>query len=301
MPSDAILRKKDMIIPDNSELGDCVKTELLRIHEKNPALIIKRYVIMPDHIHFVLEVATLLEKPIGQYIAPFTKACSQAYCQLTHSSEFQTLFKPFDDQIVFNYQQLDRAIKYIEDNPRRYLIRRQYPNLFKRHLHICIDNHEYAAYGNIFLLRNIYLLPIRIHRSWSQKEFEQYRAKCIEEISKGAIPISPAIHKVEKSIIREAIERDSSIILLQDLGFNERFKPQGELFELCAASRLLLLAPWPDNIRRRSSAGYTEFHQMNDLAEAIASLPADCRLTLHTGCLRAVEHTSAGSYHSDSF
>lgn len=215
---------------------------------------------------------------IPDYIAIFTKSCSQSYTNLFNLSKFTTLFKPFDDEIIFNYEQFDRAIKYVEDNPRRYLLKRQYPDLFKRHLHIVIDCHEYAAYRNIFLLKGIYLLPVRVHRYWSQAEFDQYMAKCLDEIAAGAIPISPAIHKAEKKIIRKAIDGGSSVILLRDLGFNERFKPQGELFELCAAGRLLLLSPWPDNLERRSTAGSTEFHKMNDYAADIARLPASARL-----------------------
>ncbi len=279
-PSNEMLRRRDMIIPQNTELGECVKNELLEIPRKNPKLQIKRYVIMPDHIHFVLQVIDYLEKPVGTYIAPFAKCCSQSYTRLFNLSKFTTLFKPFDDEIIFNHEQLDRAIKYIEDNPRRYLLRSKYPDLFKRHLHLFIDDHEYAAFGNIFLLKGIYLLPIRVHRYWSQAEFDQYMAKCLEEIAIGAIPISPAIHRAEKDIIRKAIDGGSSVILLRDLGFNERFKPQGELFDLCAAGRLLLLSPWPDNLERHSTAGSTEFHKMNDYAAAIASILASARLSL---------------------
>ncbi len=280
MPSNEMLRKRDMIIPDNTELGECVKNEMLAMSKGDPKLQIKRYVIMPDHIHFVLHVTDYLEKPIGNYIAIFTKCSSQSYTRLFNLSKFTTLFRPFDDEIIFNHEQLDRAIKYVEDNPRRYLLKRQYPDLFKRHLHIVIDGHEYAAYGNIFLLKGIYLLPIRVHRYWSQAEFDQYTTKCLEEIASGAIPITPAIHKVEKAIVKSAIDRGSSVILLRDLAFNERFKPQGEFFDLCAAGRLLLLAPWPDNLNRRSTAGYTEFHKMNDHAANIAFLPASARLSL---------------------
>ena len=183
---------------------------------------------MPDHIHFVLQVISELDKPVGRYIAPFTKECSQAHTRLANLSSFTTLFKPFDDQIIFNKEQLDRSIKYIEDNPRRYLIRRQYPDLFQRHLNVVIGEHEYAAYGNMFLLKKPYLLPIRIHRNWSKEEFDRYAAYCGEEIAKGAIPISPAIHRVEKEIVRAAIDNGSSVILLRDLSFGERFKPSGE-------------------------------------------------------------------------
>ncbi len=280
MPSNEILHRRDMIIPANTELGEKVKNEMLAMTHNNPKLQIKRYVIMPDHIHFVLQVTEYLEKPVGSNIAVFTKSCSQAYTRLFNLSKFTTLFKPFDDEIIFNHEQLDRAIKYIVDNPRRYLLKRQYPDLFKGHLHIVIDGHEYAAYGNIFLLKAVYLLPVRVHRHWSQAEFDQYTAKCLEEIAFGAIPITPAIHKAEKDIVRSAIDGGGSVILLRDLAFNERFKPQGELFDLCAAGRLLLLAPWPDNLNRRSRAGSIEFHKMNDYAAAIASLPASARLSL---------------------
>ena len=132
----------------------------------------------------------------------------------------------------------------------------------------------------MFLLKKPYLLPIRIHRRWSKEEFDRYIAYCGAEIIKGAIPISPAIHKTEKDIIRKAIDGGSCVIILRDLGFNERFKPSGEYFDLCGAGRLLMLCPWPDNLRRRSDAGYDKFHQMNDFATAIASLPASARLSL---------------------
>ncbi|MDE6479056.1 MAG: hypothetical protein K2L45_02210 [Muribaculaceae bacterium] len=133
------------------------------------------------------------------------------------------------------------------------------PDLFQRHLNVVIGEHEYAAYGNMFLLKKLYLITVRIHRNWSKEEFDRYAAYCSAEIAKGAIPISPAIHKAEKDIIRKAIDGGSSVILLRDLGFNERFKPSGEYFDLCGAGRLLMLCPWPDNLRRRSDAGSDKF------------------------------------------
>jgi len=40
------------------------------------------------------------------------------------------------------------------------------------------------------------------------------------------------------------------------------------------------LPPWPENIGRKSTAGYAEFHQMNDLAAELAVMPATARLNL---------------------
>ncbi|MDE6693894.1 MAG: hypothetical protein K2K05_10965, partial [Muribaculaceae bacterium] len=131
------------------------------------------------------------------------------------------------------------------------------------------------------LLRNPYLLPVRIHRRWSHEVFDSYIAQCRKEINNEAIVISPAIHKVEKEIFRMAIDSGSSVILLRDLSFDKRFKPQGELFDLCAEGHLLMLSPWPDNLSRRSNAGFTEFHQMNDFAAQIASISPSERLAFN--------------------
>ena len=280
-PGEDYMRKDTMILPYHTPLGNRVREALERITTSCHLMRILRFVIMPDHIHFVLNVTKRLENPIGTHLARFSKECSAAFTNLAGLPTFTTLFTPFDDEIIFNFRQLDRAIKYTEDNPRRYLLRRMYPDLFRRYLQVVIGDHEYAAFGNIFLLRNPYLLPVRIHRRWSHEEFDSYIAQCRKEIDNGATVISPAIHKVEKEIFRMAIDSGSSVILLRDLSFDKRFKPQGELFDLCAEGRLLMLSPWPDNLSRRSNAGFTEFHQMNDFAAQIASISPSERLAFN--------------------
>ena len=274
------LKKGEMIIPINTPLGECIRKEILDIPTHHPEIRIILFVIMPDHIHIVINVHTRLKRKLGNELAGFFGACSGHHDRLTGSREKTTLFNRFHDRIIFNHLQLDRAIKYVEDNPRRLIIKRMHPDLFRKYMHIKIAGHEYAAYGNIFLLKEIYLLPIRIHRRWSEQEFNEYAKKCREEIEKGAIPISPAIHKAEKAIMNDAIAAGHSVIQLTDKGFEERFKPKGVKFELCAQGRLLLLAPWPDNTGRASTAGYSEFHQMNDLAVRIASTPPGARMTI---------------------
>lgn len=274
------LKKGEMIIPKHSQLGELIIKEIKDIPSFHPELKVIRFVIMPDHIHFVLEVRTRLKRKLGRILAPFFGACSKHYMALCGLPELKTLFQPFNDRIIYNYPQLDRAVKYVEDNPRRLIIKRKFPDLFRRYLHLEIAGHEYAAYGNIFLLKEIWLLPVRIHRRWSEAEFKAYKEDCHVNISKGAIPISPAIHSAEKEILNDAIKMGSSVIFLTDRGFSERYKPSGSRFDLCAEGRLLLLAPWQDNTGRKSTSGYTEFHKMNDLALAISTLPSNSRLSL---------------------
>lgn len=274
------IKKGEMIIPDHTPLGEAIKQAILDISTHHPEMSILRFVVMPDHIHFVLKVKERLKRMLGSELAGFFGACSKASSRLQGLNEVKTLFGPYFERIIFSREQLDRAIKYVEDNPRRYILRKRNPDLFKRYLHLDVAGHEYAAFGNIFLLRELYLLAVRIHRRWSEEEFRRYDEYCREEIDKGAIPISPAIHPAEKAIMDYARENGGRMIILKDQGFEERFKPYGKNFDLCTEGRLLLLAPWPENIGRKSTAGYAEFHQMNDLAAALAVMPATARLNL---------------------
>lgn len=276
----AEIKKGTMMIPDHTPLGEAIKNEILDIPAHHPEMRIHRFVVMPDHIHFVLQVKERLKRMLGRELAGFFGACSKANSSMLGVQEVRTLFAPYFERIIFTHEQLDRAIKYVEDNPRRYILKKRNPYLFRRYLHLDIAGDEYAAFGNIFLLRELHLLPVRIHRRWSQEEFRSYSEYCEEEIDKGAVAITPGIHPAERAILDYARKNGGSMIILKDQGFEDRFKPQGSDFDLCAEGRLLLLAPWQENIGRKSTAGYSEFHQMNDLALKIASLPPAGRLAI---------------------
>lgn len=272
------LKSGEMIIPDHSELGELIRAEIRSIPKFHPKLTINRFVIMPDHTHFVVYVKERLNKKLGNELAGFFGACSRHYSRIRGYDHIETLFHPHHDNILFDKVQLARAVRYVEDNPRRLIIKRKFPELFKKYLHIKISEWEFAAFGNIFLLRAIFLLPVRIHRRWSDREMLEYENKCRIEIENGAIPISPAIHPIEKRILSIATDLQRPVIRLTDKSFGEKFKPSGKEFDLCASGQLLLLAPFNDKAKHKS--GYKEFHDMNDMALAISNLLASTRCSI---------------------
>ncbi len=269
------LKSGEMIIPDHSELGELIRNEIRSIPKYHPKLTINRFVIMPDHIHFVVYVKERLTKKLGNELNGFFGACSRHYSKLKGLDHIETLFHPYHDNILFDKVQLARAVRYVEDNPRRLIIKRKFPQLFKKYLHIKISEWDFAAYGNIFLLRAIRILPVRIHRRWSEREMIEYENQCRIEFENGAVPISPAIHTIEKKILSIAMDLHRPIIKLTDMRFGEKFKPSGKDFDLCAAGQLLLLAPY--NEKEKQKSGYKEFHDMNDMALAISNLPISIR------------------------
>lgn len=282
IPSDALdnIKSGEIISPVLTPLGLAIRDKIEGLVSFRPEFEILDYVIMPDHIHIVIHVKSRLKKMLGRELAGFFGSCSKIYCQIYKLEEFRSLFQPFHDRIIYNDIQLQRTLNYVRDNPRRYLIKKRHPDLFRRYIHLEIAGRDYAAYGNIFLLRMPEIFPVRIHRRWSPYEFDDYRRKCSLSVSNGAVLISPAIHPVEKEIMNAATESGAPVIYLTDQGYEERFKPKGRKFELCSEGKLLLLAPWPENTGRKSGAGYSEFHLMNELAALIASLSTEARLSI---------------------
>ena len=117
------LKRGEMIIPDHSELGELIRNEIMSIPKYHPKLTINRFVIMPDHIHFVVYVKERLNKKLGNELTGFFGACSRHYSRIRGLDHIETLFHPYHDSILFDKVQLARAIRYVEDNPRRLIIK----------------------------------------------------------------------------------------------------------------------------------------------------------------------------------
>lgn len=78
----------------------------------------------------------------------------------------------YDDTICFpaevdrteHERHLTAMLHYVDDNPRRAIIRRARPDFMRRCLHVIIDGRDYAAFGNLFLLRWARKTQVMCHR-----------------------------------------------------------------------------------------------------------------------------------------
>lgn len=225
------------------------------------------------------------------------------------------LFDPdYDDTILWHKGQLQAMIDYVQDNPRRAIIRRAYPDFFERRLHIWIDGvdaegrptkREYAAFGNLFLLRYPWKEQVMCHR-WKMNgirrdrntpyettdEYRRQHDTLIGAAEQGAVLVTPGISKGEQNIKNECLERHLPLIHLQKEPIGEKWKPEKERFAACEAGTLLILAPWgieslADRQRQvddhtavtiAADTAYSQFHNMNDLAAEICRGITDARL-----------------------
>lgn len=261
-----------------TEIGRKIHFTINEVIASYPQIGICRMILMPDHIHLVIFVKEEIDRHVGRVIGHIKTLCSSRLKEAATvrsenphgNKESLSIFdgKP-QHTILKGKDQLERMIRYVEDNPRRLLIKRSNPELFRIRRGVEICGRLFAVLGNIFLLRKPSIMPVRVRRRFTDTEAAEYREKCLESARGGTVLVSPFISAKEKEIQRLALEAGANIIIIRKEGIPPLFKPPGKLFDLCSEGRLLYLAPW-EYETRKSDLTRSECVEMNEIAEAIA-------------------------------
>lgn len=246
-----------------SSLGKIIVNAIFELQKREPALSILQYIIMPDHIHFLIFVKQRTEKALGSYIGMMKVLSGQNYRKQTGSQA--TIFKPdFYDKILYPSRSLDIIFKYIRQNPYRLAVRKAYPDFFTRCNNLIIGNIPCQAYGNIHLLDNPFKEQVVVHRADSPEVLKKHKEYWIYVASNGGIMVSPFISAREKEIRKETEAAGGRFILIREKPFAEKEKPAAHDFSLCSEGRMLIIAPvQPYEFSRQSCI------MMNNLARII--------------------------------
>lgn len=220
-----------------SETGKIIAGCLYNINQLHPTLCVEQYVIMPDHVHFILKVGEALDDVLGNYIA---RLKSKINSIAGRAGVFES---GFNDQIVSYKRNLNDLFQYIKSNPYRYAVRKLHPEFFQKQRNIYIDRQEMQAYGNLFLLRNPFKTALIVHRSDNEEIFNRKKEECIYTATNGGVVVSAFISPKEKEIRREIESVGGKIILIHDRYFGVKEKPERHNFNLCCEGKLLLLCP----------------------------------------------------------
>ena len=171
--------------------------------------------------------------------------------------------------------QLNTMIRYVQMNPERLATKRLKPGFFRVQKDIEIGGRKYDGVGNVGLLMSEHFEPVHV-RSVMVKAAEQgateplrnYMNGCVLAARKGVVMASPFISPQEKQVMKVLLQEQHPFVLLTDNGFRDYYKPADELFDACAAGRLLILSPWPyDEGKRHISR--SECVALNAMAEEI--------------------------------
>ena len=96
-------------------MGKAAEDNLLLISQQNPAVRLDKYVVMPNHIHMIMDFQKSgeadLNVVIGQYKMSVTKRIRQTI------PEFQVWQRSYHDHVIRNQASYEKIWMYIENNP----------------------------------------------------------------------------------------------------------------------------------------------------------------------------------------
>ena len=265
-----------------SPLGEAVARIWQTIGSHHSEVKVVALQMMPDHLHAILFVREKMEKPLGKVLLGVKQACNQAFREVMPEEVIAVaqqhaerergnglLFaKGFNDQILLRDGQLERWHNYLMENPRRLLMKRENPDLFRVQRGLEYAGQSFSAIGNRFLLERPVKLQVQCSRSISEEELKAKLNNCLRAGRQGAVLVSPAISKGEKAIMRAAFEERLPLIYLQENGFTDLAKPGGKRMEACARGQLLILAPW-EHHNEKMVIKRGQCMELNEMAKVI--------------------------------
>ena len=259
-------------------LGKEVKRCWNNISKHYPQVKPIRLQLMPDHMHGILFVTEKMPFHLGRIINGFKIGCNKAIRELSPTLSPITQTSPtthlweegYHDRILIGKDQLKRMSDYLIDNPRRRLLKNKYPDLFKIHKRVTIGNQEMTAIGNIFLLNQPSIVPVKCSRSLDEITLDKEAKRLIKLAQQGTILVSPCISDGEKHIFRLAHELGYPTIVILTHCIPQMWKPGGKLFDTCAQGNLLLISPWQQHNEPKKLTKDI-CNQLNDIAACIAN------------------------------
>lgn len=227
------------------QTGKVIQNCIADFTNQFPQMEIWRYIIMPDHLHFILNIKQRIEKTLGECISKWKRVI---FHELQKSSLLppgqNTIFeKGFNDQFLKRNRSLKIIKQYILRNPYRLWVMQNNPDYFKTLSSLKIGETDCSVYGNISLLENPLMEQVIAHRSETVQEQEDKKERWRYSLYNGGVIVSPFIAPREKEIRDEAFNFGGKIIMVSDKFYGGKEKPQGRLFQHCETGNLVIVTP----------------------------------------------------------
>ncbi|MDE6273261.1 MAG: hypothetical protein K2M31_09690 [Muribaculaceae bacterium] len=264
-------------VAEKTEVGDIIAANLSALKSTYPFIKILRRVIMPDHVHFAIFIERSTNIHLGDIINHLKRNCTHQYATLIasrhsdHASSPISMFEDcYHDRILTKKNQLQKMLDYISDNPRRRLLRMMNPGFHSRNRIILTDGRELDIYGNMDLLSDPDVEPVRISRKYTPEELRRHKICWKRTIENCGVLVSPFISRDEKKVFYWAADNGGRIIYIIDGGIGERFTPKGLLHKLCDEGRLLIVGSTAPSFSK-TALSRAHCEDMNRIALYISS------------------------------
>ena len=237
---------------------------------KGYALKVLAQMVMPDHVHLVIQVLEPLPQSIGAVVRGFKSGCTKVYKEEYFGSEsssgenaaevhgdtkvggaerdesapvhFARIFAGrgsiwqqdaayYHERILHAPGQLRRMIDYVKDNPRRLWLKRHNPDLFKLHRRTEAAGLTFTSMGNHFLLNWPDGQAVEMSRSATNEQIQERLHTALAEARNGAVTYTAAISKGEQLIARSLREQGFPLVVLLCQGFPKEGTPHERYYK----------------------------------------------------------------------
>ena len=243
--------------------------------EKTPALTMEKAALRMEKGAATMGMTAKRGKEmdsLGMVVKGFKLGCNRAYRRIYGMKKMtgKGLFEPgYNDKILLHEGQLKGWMKYLDDNPRRLMVKRLNPELFTVMQDKMVAGRRCQMVGNCFLLDIPDKVAVIVHRRYSEEDLCRLRKEWLACGERGGVLVSAAISIKEKEVLREAMNRGYRIVLLRENGFPKLYKPCGESFDACSEGLLLQISPWEYHMEKKTITR-EECLELNEMAEKIA-------------------------------
>ena len=245
-------------------IGWEVSRQIAHIKWAYPQISTPAWQLMPDHVHFIINVKEALPIHLNSVIYNFINECNK-HNSVINGPDQPPLFEyNYHDRILSGKGQLQKMVDYIHDNPRRHLIRHLYQDYFTIRV-INWEGETLQTFGNLKLLYFQNKMPVRISRRNNEDQIQQLAQQYLLLTQQGTILVSPFVSPGEKLVKEKALETGAPVIIILDNGIPPLFKPSGLLFEQCALGKILLITSF-EYSSSKITPTKQRFEQMNMLA-----------------------------------
>lgn len=257
-----------------SALGGIINSEIHNLGYAFPSVRTFDYVIMPDHVHFIVYLTENGKCHLGDVVKHLKSAVSVAWHRLQGRGEDMPVepvfMEGYHDRYSRDSRHLNSMKRYVRDNPRRLMIKRYYPEYFRQRRKIAIDGKIYVMIGNPFLILHPFIEAAIYSSRCSLEENRKRYERCVNNIGRGGVTIGTFFAHSEKVLRDMAIGNGCSVILMHGNGFDKLYAPPQPYFDLCMEGRCLIIG---EEIYRTAATADVRAHNraMNVVAARIAS------------------------------
>ena len=255
-----------------SEAGHILDETIQIEQQKHPELMIRSYVIMPEHLHYRMTFPPGLPKPlclIGRFVQEI-KRWSRA--KLERIGIFINWQENYHDYICLSRAINERVDEYIMLNPLKWaLMHGANPpmKVIEPLQSPFLSPFEWwSAVGNVSLLNGQHpLLAVSLSRRLSLSDTQSIVAGIVNDCRRGMIPMSTFISPAEIHLFNCLCSENIPIICAVPDQLKTIYKPRTEQTALFAQNRLLLLSHLQDSSTRNDA-----WHTLNMDIANIAKL-----------------------------